>query len=221
MILLALASLASAGAAQSIDCSTFEVNSHALLRYKQVGPSPSTGKEVVVNLTTTPINLSACGYKIFSDGKMFKYTAPSQEALFKLVNFSSFQNGKTVRSELNFAFVGKSGFTDPYDLSSSYIETVWFNYNPVTGEVGTMDRFQTNYTSMKLLKDATAVYKVDGGPTKFFYYKGVINRDPIIGAKIVDFYVDRKGYEDGFDRLRIDNSTHTITIWQKHAFPTK
>jgi hypothetical protein len=210
-----LLALSATGAAQTVDCSTVQVSSFGLLQYKIPGTFPTPPKDVYKSLEVEPVNFNECGYTVTSDTKKIVIKAGSLTELYKLLGMNEMKDPRFA-----VAFVGFSGYKYPTLREGFYSYSVWFTYNPLTGEIGTFDQSAESRATIATMKSATAGYKVNGGPITPFYYDGVVTKAKLpVDTKTIDLYAIRGSYNNGFDRILFDLENATVTLWTKHEFP--
>lgn len=211
----ALLAFSATSGAQTVDCSTVRVGFTGLFQYKIPGTFPNPSKDIYKSLDIEPTNFNECGYTVTSDSSKIVIKASSLTELFKLL-------GQNMSRDPYFAipFVGFSGYKYPAIREGFYSYSVWFTYNPRTGEIGTFDSNAQSRADIAILKSAAAGYKVNGGPITPFFYEGVVTKAKLpVDTKTIDLYAIRGSYSDGFDRVLIDLENFTMTLWKKHEFP--
>ncbi|MFD2610166.1 hypothetical protein ACFSR9_12055 [Deinococcus taklimakanensis] len=207
--------LAPTAFAETVDCDSVSVGSYSMLTYKIPATFPNPSKTEYKSLEIEPASFKGCGYEVTSDTRVISIKADSRQGLFKLL-------GMDKMKEPFFAipFVGFSGYKYPSLKMDFYSYNVWFTYAPGSGQIDTFDYDAETRAVNQTLKSASAGYKVDGGPLTPFYYEGVITKAKLpTTTKTIDFYAMRGTYSNGYDRILIDLSNNSVTLWKKYDFP--
>lgn len=214
MILLALLSVASVAAAQTVDCSTVKLTSLRSLSYKTPGVFPNPPKEELKLLSLDKVDFNACGMKIISDGQGYiSVNLGSKANMLKVINSDTMDNS------LSVAIVGISGYKYPTLRQDFYSYSVWFDYDTSTGVLKTFDTDSAR-VAVSTLRDASVGYKVDNGPMTPFYYDGkIIPAKLPTNITILDIYALRSSYQDGFDRVRFNIPAGSYEMWKTYPFP--